>query len=155
MNIGVVSRETLLSQDGESFLRAMMEGRLPVPPMIATMELAVDVVENGRVVFAGTPDQRHYNPIGVVHGGYAAMLLDSALGCAVHSTLAAGEAYTTLELKVNMVRAITSETGRVTAEGRILHRGRTVGTAEGYLRDAKGRLYAHATTTCMIFPASP
>ncbi len=104
-------------------------------------------------MFAGVPGYRHYNPIGAVHGGYAATLLDSALGCAVHSSLQRGEGYTTLELKLNMVRALTKDTGRITAEGRLLHRGRTVATAEGYLRDAEGKLYAHGTTTCMIFPA--
>ena len=99
------------------------------------------------------PEFRHYNPIGVVHGGFAATMLDSALGCAIHSTLKKGEGYTTLELKVNLVRAITKDTGRLIAEGKLIHRGRTVGTADAYLRDEAGRLYAHATTTCMVFPA--
>jgi uncharacterized protein (TIGR00369 family) len=93
------------------------------------------------------------NPIGTAHAGFAATLLDSAVACAVHSTLAKGETYTTLELKLNLVRAVTDKIGIVRAEGRIIHRGRTVATAEGGLRDKEGRLYAHATTTCMIFPA--
>lgn len=152
-NVGVAPRHILLAQDGLSFLKAIVEGRLPSPPFADMLGLALVEVEHGRAVFAGVPGQRHYNPIGAVHGGYAAAMLDSALGCAVHSTLARGEAYTTLELKLNLVRAITRDTGRVRAEGRLVHRGRTVGTAEGYLRDEAGKLYAHATTTCMIFPA--
>ncbi|MBX6424638.1 MAG: PaaI family thioesterase [Variibacter sp.] len=150
---GVVPRDVLLAQDGLGFLKAIVEGKLPSPPITETLGFELIDVEHGRALFAGVPTFRHYNPIGVVHAGFAATLLDSALGCAVHSTLARGEGYTTLELKLNLVRAITKDTGRVTAEGRLLHRGRTVGTAEGYLRDAEGRLYAHATTTCMIFPA--
>jgi uncharacterized protein (TIGR00369 family) len=152
-DVGVVPRDVLLAQDGVSFLKAMAEGKLPAPPICDTLDFTLIEAEYGRVVFAGVPAFKHYNPIGVVHGGYAAALLDSALGCAVHSTLQKGEGYTTLELKLNLVRAITRDTGRVAAEGRLVHRGRTVGTAEGYLRDAEGRLYAHATTTCMIFPA--
>ena len=109
--------------------------------------------EQGRAVFEGVPEFRHYNPIGTVHGGFAATLLDSALGCAIFSTLAKGEAWTTLELKFNLVRPLTKETGPVRAEGRIVHRGRTVATSEGGLKDRAGKLYAHATTTCMIFPA--
>jgi uncharacterized protein (TIGR00369 family) len=151
--IGVVPADELLSQDGLSFLKGIVDGDLPAPPITETLGFALIEVEAGRAVFAGTPHYRHYNPIGVVHGGFACTLLDSALGCAVHSMLAKGEAYTTLELKVNLVRPLTSETGLVTAEGRIVHRGRTLGTAEAYLKDAAGKLYAHATTTCMIFPA--
>jgi uncharacterized protein (TIGR00369 family) len=150
---GVVPTETLLSYDGLSFLKAIAEGTLPAPPITETLGFTLTEVEAGRVVFVGTPQFRHYNPIGVVHGGFAATLLDSALGCAVHSTLAKGEGYTTLELKVNLVRAITSETGPLSAEGRIIYRGRTVGTAEASLKDSGGKLYAHGTTTCMIFPA--
>jgi uncharacterized protein (TIGR00369 family) len=95
----------------------------------------------------------HYNPIGTVHGGFAATLLDSALGCSIFTTLAKGEAWTTLELKLNFVRPISKDTGTVEAEGRIIHRGRTVATAEGTVKDRAGKLYAHASTTCMIFPA--
>ncbi len=153
-NVGVVPRDVLLSQDGLSFLKAIAERRLPTPPIADLLDFALIEVEHGRALFEGMPAFDHYNPIGTVHGGWVSTLLDSALGCAVHSTLQQGEAYTTLELKVNLVRAITKDTGRVTAEGRIVHRGRTVGTADAYLRDAEGKLYAHATTTCMIFPAA-
>jgi uncharacterized protein (TIGR00369 family) len=148
-----VPAETLLAQDGLSFLRGVIDGRFPAPPMAQTLGFRLVAVEKGRAVFEGLPDHRHYNPLGVVHGGYAMTLLDSALGCSVHTTLDKGDAYTTLEIKVNLVRPLTKETGLVRAEARVLHRGRTVGTAEGELKDASGKLYAHATTTCMIFPA--
>ncbi len=151
--VGVAPMDVILSYDGLGFLQAMIAGKLPAPPITQTLGFTLDEVEHGRAVFGGTPVFAYYNPINVVHGGWAATLLDSALGCAVMTTLAKGEAYTTLELKVNMVRAITKDTGRVTAEARLLHRGRTMATAEAYLRDQAGKLYAHGTTTCMIFPA--
>jgi uncharacterized protein (TIGR00369 family) len=150
--IGVVSRDVLMSYDGIGFLKALIAGELPAPPIAETLGFTLVEAEPGRAVFAGTPQYRHYNPIGTVHAGFAATLLDSAVACAVHTTLKQGEAYTTLELKLNLVRAITEETGLVRAEGRVLHRGRTVATAEGYLKDKAGKLYAHATTTCVIFP---
>ena len=103
-------------------------------------------------MFEAVPEFRHYNPIGTEHGGFAATLLNSALGCAVFSTLAKGEGWTTLELKFNLARPLTRDTGPVRAEGRIVQRGRSMATAEGDLKDAAGKLYAHATTTCMIFP---
>jgi uncharacterized protein (TIGR00369 family) len=150
---GVVSADVLLSHTGLDFLQGVVDGRLPAPPIAETLGFALVAVEKGRAIFEGVPQHRHYNPIGVVHGGFAMTLLDSALGCAVHTMLDKGEAYTTLEIKVNMVRPLTKETGLVRAEGRVLHRGRTVATAEGEIKDASGKLYAHATTTCMIFPA--
>lgn len=149
---GVVPLDVLLSYDGLSFLQALIAGELPAPPIMQTLGFTLAEAEKGRVVFAGTPDFRHYNPIGSVHAGFAATLLDSAVACSVHSTLAKGEAYTTLEIKINLVRPLTDKTGPVRAEGRVLHRGRTVATAEGDLKDAAGKLYAHATTTCAIFP---
>lgn len=148
----VVSPEILLSHDGLSFLRGIINGTLPPPPIAETLGFRLAAAEHGRVVFEGEPQFRHYNPIGSVHGGFAMTLLDSALGCAVHSTLAKGETYTTLEIKVNLVRQLTRETGLIAAEGRILHRGRTVATSEGDIKDRNGKIYAHATTTCMIFP---
>jgi uncharacterized protein (TIGR00369 family) len=153
-NYGVVSPEVLRSHDGLSFLKAVIAGTLPQPPMSETLGFHLIEVEAGRAAFEGLPEFRHYNPIGTVHAGFTATLLDSALGCAIFSTLAKGEGWTTLELKLNLVRPITKETGPVRAEGRIIHRGRTVATAEGSLTDAAGKLYAHATTTCMIFPAN-
>ncbi len=145
--------DVLLSHDGLSFLRGIIAGTFPAPPITETLGFALIAVEEGSATFAGTPTMRHYNPIGTVHGGYAATLLDSALGCAVHSTLARGEAYTTLEFSIKLVRAITGDSGQVTARGRIVHRGRSIATADAELRDAKGKLCAHASTICMIFPA--
>jgi uncharacterized protein (TIGR00369 family) len=147
----VVPMEVMLSHDGLGFLRAMIEGRLPPPPITATLGFSLVEADEGRAVFAGVPEFRHYNPIGTVHAGFAATLLDSAVACAVQSTLAKGEAYTTLELKLNLVRPLTRQTGLVKAEGRIIHRGTSIATAEGELRDGAGKLYAHATTTCLIF----
>ena len=150
---GVVPVETLLQHDGLSFVRGLIHGTFPAPPITQTLGFTLIEAEHGRAVFSGTPQMRHYNPIGTVHGGFAMTLLDSALGCAVHSTLSKGETYTTLEVKVNLVRPLTKDTGLVRTEGRIIHRGRTLGTAEGDIKDASGKLYAHASTTCMIFPA--
>ena len=149
---GVVPLETLLQHDGLSFVRGLIDGTFPAPPITQMLGFTLIEAEHGRAVFSGTPQLRHYNPIGTVHGGFAMTLLDSALGCAVHSTLSKGETYTTLEIKVNLVRPLTKDTGPVRAEGRIIHRGRTLGTAEGDIKDASGKLYAHASTTCMIFP---
>jgi uncharacterized protein (TIGR00369 family) len=150
---GVVSPEILKSYDGLGFLNAIAAGTLPQPPISDLMGFHLVEVEPGRAVFEGVPGLRHYNPIGSVHAGFAATLLDSALGCAIFSTLNKGDAWTTLELKLNLVRGLTEDVGPVRAEGRIIHRGRTVATSEGDLKDAAGKLYAHATTTCMIFPA--
>jgi uncharacterized protein (TIGR00369 family) len=137
---------------GLEFLRAIASGELPGAPIADLLGFAPVEAEEGRVVFAAVPEQRHYNPIGTVHGGLAATLLDSAMGCAVHSTLAAGVGYTTLELKINFVRPITSETGRILCEGSVVHRGGRVATAEGRVfAEADGALLAHGTTTCLIF----
>lgn len=153
MTTGVLPMDAILSYDGLSFLKAMIAGPVPQAPMAGTLGFRLIEAENGRAVFEGYPEFRHYNPIGTVHGGFAASLLDSALGCAIFSTLAKSDAWTTLELKLNFVRALSRDTGPVRAEGRVIHRGRTVATSEGDLRDKAGKLYAHATTTCMIFPA--
>src|ERR1700692_4971881 len=138
--------------DGLSQLRMLMaSGRKP--GILVTLDFDLVEVEAGKAVFAGTPGKHVYNPIGTVHGGYAATLLDSAVACAIHTTMAKGEAYTTLELKLNVGRPITTAAGLLSAEGRVIHRGRTIATSEGQLKDRAGKLYAHATTTCMIFPA--
>lgn len=150
---GLVSPEILKSYDGLNFAKAIVAGELPQPPISELIGFHLVEAEYGRAAFEGAPEFRHYNPIGTVHGGFAATLLDSALGVAIFSTLAKGDAWTTLELKVNFVRALTKDSGPVRAEGRIVHRGRTVATSEGDLKDRAGKLYAHATTTCMIFPA--
>ena len=142
------------SLSGLEFFRQMMAGTIPPPPMVSLLELRMVEAEEGRVVFAGTAAEAFYNGMGVAHGGFVATLLDSALGCAIFSTIAKGEAWTTLELKFNLVRPLTKDTGPVRAEGRLIHRGRTVATAEGDLKDRAGKLFAHATTTTMIFPAT-
>ena len=141
---------------GITFLRAMQSGELPPPPFAALLGIWITEVSEGRVVFAAEPSEYHYNPLGTVHGGVIATLLDSALGCAVQSMLPAGTSYTTLELKVNYLRPITTKTGTVYCEGKIIHVGGRIATAEGRLTDAVGKLYAHGTTTCIILrPSSP
>lgn len=135
---------------GLELLRRILHGDHPRAPISDTLGFDLVEVEEGRAVFSITPGPQHYNPIGSVHGGVAATLLDSCMGCAVHSTLAPGVGYTTLELKVNLVRAITADTGELRAVGSLISAGRRVATAEGRLVDADGRLYAHGTTTCLI-----
>src|SRR5439155_3073164 len=140
----VVPLDTIISMTGLDFLQDMIAGKLPQPPMAATLGFRLVEVAQGRAAFEGLPEFRHYNPISSVHGGFAATLLDSALGCAIFSTMAKGETWTTLELKLNLVRGLTKDSGLVRAEGRIIHRGRTVATSEGDLRDKAGKLDAHA-----------
>ena len=136
---------------GLEYLRALLAGDLPRPPISKLMGFDLVEVEEGYALFRGVPGEQHLNPIGSVHGGFAATLLDSALGCAVHTTLPAGVGYSTLELSVNLVRGITPATGPVLAEGRIVHGGRRTATAEAKLRaEDGGALLAHATTTCLI-----
>lgn len=139
--------------DGLSQLRALMSsGRRP--GILLALDFQFVEVELGRAVFAGTPGEHAYNPIGTVHGGYAATLLDSACGCAVHSQLTATQCYTTLDLNVSYHRPITRDTGQLRAEGRVRSLGRRVGFAEACLTDAQGRLYASATSTLLVFEAS-
>ncbi|GAB2934230.1 PaaI family thioesterase [Streptomyces heilongjiangensis] len=140
---------------GLEFLRDLEAGRLPAPPISATMDMALDEVEFGRVVFSLLPGEEHYNPIGSVHGGVFATLLDSAAGCAVQSTLPAGMAYTSLDLNVKFLRRITVDTGRVRAVGTVLNGGRRTALAEARLIDAEDRLLAHATSSCLLFPLPP
>ena len=139
------------SMPGLDYLRAIAAGDAPAAPIATLLGFEPVEAEEGRVLFQAEPQEFHYNPIGVVHGGLAATLLDSAMGCAVHTTLPAGALYTTLEMKVNLVRAITVGTGTVLAEGKIVHRGGRVATAEGRLwAKETDKLLAHATTTCFI-----
>ena len=135
---------------GSEFLQKIVAGELPGPPLAALLNFKLVELGEGYATFAVDPAEYHYNPIGVVHGGLAATLLDSAMGCAVHSRLPAGTGYTTLELKVNFIRAMTAETGRVRAEAKLIHLGARTATAEGRVVDESGKLYAHATTTCLI-----
>jgi uncharacterized protein (TIGR00369 family) len=144
-------RDSGAGMTGLEFWKAVFDGALPPPPIAVTLDFTGAEVEEGRIVFVGEAGEYVYNPIGVVHGGFAMTLLDSAMGCAVHTTLGAGEAYTSLETSVNFVRPITSETGPVRCEGKILHRGGRIATAEGRLTAQKtGKLLAHGTTTCLL-----
>ena len=135
---------------GVEILQMALEGKLPAPPMAFLMDIRLIEVSKGRAVFRGNPQEFHYNTLGSVHGGYGATLLDSAMGCAVHSVLDAGDLYTTLEFKINFLRAMTIETGEIRGTGIIVHAGRTTAIAEGRIEDAAGKLYAFATTTCQI-----
>jgi uncharacterized protein (TIGR00369 family) len=148
---GLVPPDVAASMTGLELLRGMIAGRFPGPPIMQLIGFDLVEVAEGRAVFGGTPRFEHYNPLGTVHGGYAATLLDSCMGCAVHTTLPKATGYTTLEFKINLVRAITADTGPVRAEGKVVSSGRRVATAEGRLIDASGRLLAHATTTCLVF----
>jgi len=148
---GLVPPEVAATMGGLELLQGMIAGRFPGPPILELIGFDLVEVEKVRAVFVGVPAFKHYNPLGTVHGGYAATLLDSCMGCSVHTTLPKGTGYTTLEFKVSLVRALTEETGPVRAEGRVISSGRRVATADGRLTDAGGRLLAHATTTCLIF----
>ncbi len=136
---------------GLEYLRKIVAGELPRPPIGALMNFNITELSEGQAVFTVEPAEYHYNPIGVVHGGLAATLLDSAMGCAVHSTLPAGEGYTTLEIKVNYIRPMVAETGRVRCEAKVIHVGARTASAKGRVVDESGKLYAHGTTTCIIF----
>ena len=142
--------EASRSMAGIDFLRAIIEGRLPPAPIADLMGFRLAEAEPGHAVFECVPGPQHYNPIGVVHGGLAMTLLDSAMGCTVQTVMPAGSGYTTLEAKVNLVRAITSATGKIRAIGKLVHAGSRIATAEGRIVDGAGKLYAHGTTTCIV-----
>jgi uncharacterized protein (TIGR00369 family) len=145
------SPEQIAGRTGMEMFEAIFAGELPPAPIGATLDFVPIHIEPGAAVFQGRPQRRHYNPLGTVHGGWFATLLDSAVGCAVHSTLHAGKGFTTLELKINMVRPLNDRVPLVRAEGKVIHAGRQVATAEGRILGPDGKLYAHATTTCLIF----
>ena len=148
---GVTPTHVMASMSGLDFVRAIFEGRLPAPPIMQNVEPFDCTAEPGVVVIHSVPGFRHYNPIGSVHGGYAAILLDSAMGLAVHSMLPAGSGYTTLEFKISFIRGMSKDTGPVRTEGKVLNVGRRAATAEARITDSSGRLLAHATTTCLVF----
>jgi uncharacterized protein (TIGR00369 family) len=148
---GVAQHAQVSGRTGMGVFQAIFAGELPRPPIGDTLDFIPIHIEPGVAVFQGRPNIRHYNPLGVVHGGWFATLLDSAVGCAVHSALPVGKAYTTLELKTNFVRLLTDAVPLVRAEGKLIHLGRQVATAEGRLVGPDGKLYAHASTTCLIF----
>ncbi len=140
----------LQAMTGLEQMQAMIDGRMPPPPFGLLIGMRLIEARPGEVVFTCTPRIEHYNPLGSVHGGLAGTLLDSAMGCAVHTMIKPGESYTTLEYRVHLVRGMSVKTGLVRAEGKVVHLGRRVATAEGRIVDADGKLYAHGTTTCMI-----
>ncbi len=150
---GVSSPEMVAGKSGLEIMQAMLRGELPYPPIARTLNFTIMAVGPGTAVFQGTPMLEHYNPLGSVHGGWFATLLDSALGCAVQTMMPPGRSYTTAELGVNLVKAITTRVPRVRAEGRVLHCGRQLATAEARLVGPDGSLYAHASTTCLVFEA--
>ena len=143
-------RQLGVELSGLELLQRAIAGEFPPPPIAQLMDIRLTEVARGRAIFTGTPQEFHYNPLGSVHGGYGATLLDSAMGCAVHSTLNAGDIYTTLEFKINFLRALTHETGMVRGIGTVINETRTTALAEGRIEDGEGKLYAFATTTCVI-----
>lgn len=148
---GVTRPEQAAGKSGLELMHAILRGELPYAPIARTLDFLLVEVAEGRALFQGTPGPEHFNPMGGIHGGWYATLLDSALGCAVHSMLPPGRGYTTAELSVNLVRAIGTRARRVRAEGKVLHCGRQLATAEARLFGPDGTLYAHATTTCLVF----
>jgi uncharacterized protein (TIGR00369 family) len=150
---GTVSTERQKEMSGLEFVQGLADGTLPLNTMAETLGYDVSEAASGRVVVTAVPDRGHLNPAGTVHGGLAATMLDSCMGLAIHSTLEKGVGSTTLEFKISLLRPITPETGPIKAEGVVLSCGRRVGTAEGRVTDQQGRLLAHGTTTCLIFPA--
>ncbi|MBB3105291.1 PaaI family thioesterase [Azomonas macrocytogenes] len=151
---GLARMEQLAGKSGREILEAMMSGELPYPPMNETMNMTLLKVGDGYAVFQGIPLLQHYNPLGSVHGGWFAALLDSALGCAVQTTLPVGRSYTTAELSIKIVRPASHKTGPLRATGRLIHGGGRLATAEARIEDEQGKLYAHATTTCFVFDVS-
>jgi uncharacterized protein (TIGR00369 family) len=144
----------MTTMSGIDYMRALMNGEIPPPPIITLMNMTLASVEPGSVSFTCQPDESHYNPIGVVHGGFACTVLDSVAGCAVHTTLPQGVSYTTLEIKVSYLRGLSTTTGPLTAVGRVIKPGKRAAFAEGELRDSEGRLVATATSTLLVFPIS-
>ncbi len=136
-------------------MQAMLRGDIPYAAIAKTLDFTVIEISEGRAVFQGTPGPAHLNPLGTIHGGWYATLLDSAMGCAVHTMMPVGRGYTTAELGVNLVRAIGPKVTRVRAEGKVIHCGRQLATAEGRIVGPDGTLYAHATTTCLVFEMKP
>ena len=147
---GVVPLDVATRERGLDFLRGMIDRLHPSPPFAETSDIWMTIAEEGRVVFEGMPSQRFLNPLGTVHGGWLSALLDSAMGCAVHSTLKPGYGYTTVDMSVTFVRAVSPKTGKLTCEGKTIHVGGRIATAEGRILDAAGKLVAHGTETCMI-----
>ena len=148
---GVVERREAASDSGLDFLRKLLDGTYPAPPFSEVTDVWPLSFDRGRAVFVGLPSPRFYNPMGIVHGGWISTLLDSAMGCAVHSMLKPGQGYTTIGMNVNFVRAVSEKTGRLTCEAAIVHFGGRIATSEGRVVDGDGTLIAHGSETCMVF----
>jgi uncharacterized protein (TIGR00369 family) len=142
--------DTRQGLSGIDYFRKMMAGELPLPPMLDLFDIRLVAVDRGRVVFTATAEERFYNGTGVAHGGFAATLLDTALGCAINSAMPAGRRFTTLELKINLTRPLTIEAGLLRCEASVVHVGGRTATSEGRIVDRDGKLYAHGTTTCIV-----
>ena len=147
---GVAPRYAVTARSGREILEAMMSGALPYPPMNDTMNMVLMRIDSGSAVFQGMAQERHYNPMGTVHGGWITTLLDSALGCAIQTTLPVGQTYTTAQLNINLIRPATRETGPLRAIAKVIHCGRQIATAQAHIEDENGKMYAHATATCAI-----
>ena len=148
---GVARPEQLAGKTGLELMQGMLSAEIPYAAIAKTLDFCLIEVSAGVAIFQGTPGTAHLNPMGTVHGGWYATLLDSALGCAVHTLMPAGRAYTTAELSVNIVRALPLKVQRVRAEGKVIHCGRQLATADARLVGPDGTLYAHATATCLVF----
>lgn len=155
ISVGVLDPVGVADLTGLEIMQRMIEGRLPRPPISVAMDFALLETSAGRAVFAGTPAGRYLNPYGTVHGGYVATLMDSAMTCAVQTTVGAGFGVTTVEFKVNFVKPLPADVGRLRAVAGVIHSGKRLGTAEGKLVDDRDVLYAHGTTTCMVYPLRP
>lgn len=149
-NFGVVATATAQQTDGLTFLRNVIAHHYPAPPFAETTDIWLILAEYGRVVFEGSPGQKFVNPLGTVHGGWISTLLDSAMGCAVHSTLEPGHGFTTVDMTISFVRRVFANSGKLICEGKIIHSGGRIATAEGRVTDAAGKLIAHGTETCLI-----
>ncbi len=153
---GIVPRELAATMTGVEFLEKLRDGTLPAPPFAEATDIWITEIERGRVVFDAKPSPRFYNPMGMVHGGWSATVLDSAMGCAVHSILQAGQAYTTVDMSVTFVRPVLAKTGVLRCEGKLIHAGNRIATAEGRLWDQARALIAHGSETCLVIgPAGP
>jgi uncharacterized protein (TIGR00369 family) len=152
---GLVAPEIAAKLTGLELLQGIIDGHYPSPPIMQTLGFQLVAIQKGKAVFEGTPEFRHYNPIGSVHGGWIATILDSCMACAAHSMLEASQAYTTLEFKISFIRGLTEKTGAVRAVGEVLNVGRRAGTAEASLFDGGGKLLAHGTTTCLVMELAP
>lgn len=154
LGLGTIPHEDVRRYSGLELLQRLVDHEYPAPPIAGQLAFVLTGVSEGRAVFRGLPDARHLNPLGGVHGGWTGAIMDSALGCSVQTLLAKGEAYATAEFKINLLRPITTRTGEVVCEGRVVHKGRTLAVSEATLKDRDGKLLAFGTETCSIFPVA-